>query len=144
MWSTEYSGETTATADQIFRLFESVDTWHTWNAGVERMELDGAFAAGTTGTMFVPDQDPLTFRLVWVEESRGFEDETEIPDAGVIVRVRHWLEPLGQGGTRITYRCVIDSPGGDKLGRNIGPAITSDFPDVIAALASHAEALDRA
>src|SRR5260370_36201306 len=52
--------------------------------------------------MFMPGQDPLAFRLIWVTEGKGFEDETEIPDACVIVRVRHSLKKLSHGGTRIT------------------------------------------
>lgn len=55
------------------------------------------------------------------------------------VRVRHSLAPI-DGGTRITYRCVIDGPAADELGHQIGPAITGDFPEVMAALANCAQA----
>jgi len=57
--------------------------------------------------MFMPGQDPLAFRLIWVTEGKGFEDETEIPDACVIVRVRHSLKKLSLGGTRITYALMF-------------------------------------
>ncbi len=140
VWTNEHTGATTASADQVFGLFQDVATWPQWNAGVERMEMDGPFIAGTTGTMMVPGQDPLAFRLVWVEDGHGFEDETELQEAAVTVRVRHLLEPLPRGGTRITYRCVIDGPAVDQVGPSLGAAITSDFPDVIAALAALAEA----
>jgi Polyketide cyclase / dehydrase and lipid transport len=138
VWTSEHTGETAASADRVFDLFKDVATWAEWNAGVERMELNGPFTAGTTGTMTGPGQDPLGFRLVWVDENQGFEDETEIPDAGVVVRVRHSLEPLPQGGTKITYRCVIEGPIADEIGPSLGSAITSDFPEVIAALATRA------
>src|SRR2546422_8128367 len=142
MWSYEHSVETSAGATTVFAIFEDVGTWAEWNTGVERMELNGRFAAGTTGTMFMPGQDPLAFRLIWVTEGQWFEDETEIADAGVIVRVRHSLEILSQGGTRITCAANIDGPAADAVGPSIGPAITADFPQVMKALAERAEAAE--
>jgi hypothetical protein len=140
MWTYDYSAESTARPDRIFDLFRDVTTWPHWNPGVEWMELDGPFAAGTTGTMKVPGQDPLRMPLVWVEDDLGFEDETEIPDAGVVVRVRHALKDVGEGLTRITYEVTIDGPAAGDLGPTIGPEITADFPAVVAALISQAEA----
>ncbi len=137
MWSKEYSAESTASAEALFAILADVAGWPQWNAGVERVELNGPFAAGTTATMVLPDQTALPFRLAWVEAGRGFEDETEVPDAGVLVRVAHLLEPVDGGGTRITYRCTVEGP--DEVGAEIGPAVSADFPDVIAALAARAE-----
>ena len=142
MWTYEHSIETSASATRIFAMFEDVGSWPEWNPGVERMELNGPFAAGTTGTMFMPGQDPLAFRLIWVAQGQGFEDETEIPDAGIVVRVRHSLEQLEDGGSRITYAAKIDGPAADAVGPGIGPAISADFPQVMTALAMRAEAAE--
>jgi Polyketide cyclase / dehydrase and lipid transport len=136
MWTKEYRAETTASAGALFAILADVASWPEWNAGVARVELNGPFAAGTTATMVLPDQTALPFRLAWVEPDRGFEDETEVP--GALVRVSHLLEPLDSGGTRITYRCTVEGPD-DKVGAEIGPAVSADFPDVIAALAARAE-----
>jgi Polyketide cyclase / dehydrase and lipid transport len=140
MWTYDYSAETTADPDAIYDLFRDVTSWPRWNSGVEAMELDGPFAAGTTGTMKVPGQDPLRMRLVSVEDGTGFEDETVIPGAGVVVRVRHAITALNHGRTRIDYGVAIDGPAADALGPVIGPEITADFPDVVAALIVEAEA----
>lgn len=144
MWTYEHSIETAASAETIFEILRDVSYWSEWNPGVERIDLDGPFATGTSGVMVMPDQGSLSFRLAWVGEGRGFEDETEIPEAGVIVRVRHSLEPLVAGGTRITYRATVEGPAADALGPEIGPAVTADFPEVMAALAVRAEALTTA
>ena len=140
MWTYEHSFETRAGAETIFDILRDVSRWPEWNAGVERIELDGRFETGTKGVMVLPDQGSLSFRLASVVEGLGFEDETEIPGAGVVVRVRHWLEPLPGGGTRITYRATVEGPAASTVGPEIGPAVTADFPEVMAALAARAEA----
>ena len=33
--------------------------WKTWNAGIEHIDIDGPFAAGTWFTMKPPGEDPL-------------------------------------------------------------------------------------
>jgi len=137
MWSKDYTADSTASPHALFAVLRDAAAWPEWNDGVERIEIDGPFSAGTTATMVLPDQTELTFRLAWVEPDRGFEDETHVPEAGVIVRVGHLLEPHGNGGTRITYRCVVEGP--DEVGAEVGPAVSADFPDVIAALAARAE-----
>jgi hypothetical protein len=144
MWTYEHNIETAARAETIFDILRDVNRWSEWNAGVERIELDGPFATGTSGVMVIPDQGSLPFRLAWVGDGRGFEDETEIPDAGVIVRVRHSLEPLAGGGTRITYRATVEGPAAGPLGEEIGKAVTADFPAVMAALAGRAEGVPTA
>jgi hypothetical protein len=138
MWSYEHSLETDAGAETIFEILRDVSRWPEWNPGVERIDLDGPFATGTSGVMVIPDQGSLSFRLAWVGDGRGFEDETEIPGAGVVVRVRHSLEPLAGGGTRITYRATVEGPAADALGPEIGPGVTADFPEVMAGLAARA------
>jgi len=144
MWSCEHNIETAAQAETIFDILRDVSRWSEWNAGVERIELDGPFATGTSGVMVIPDQGSLSFRLAWVGEGRGFEDETEIPGTGVVVRVRHSLEPLAGGGSRITYRAIVEGPVSGPLGPEIGRAVTADFPAVMAALAGRAEAVPTA
>ena len=139
MWTNETSRETMASPQAVFGLFEDVARWPEWNAGVERIDLDGPFVAGTSGIMTMPGGDRLSLRLVWVAEDQGFEDETPIPDAGVTVRVRHTLKPLPGGGTRITYAATVDGPGAEAAGPEIGPAVTADFPEVLASLVALAE-----
>jgi hypothetical protein len=140
MWTRAFAVETTAPAAAIFALYRDVATWPAWDAGLERMLLDGPFASGTTGSMLLLDQDPLATRLLSVEDGRGFEDETRIPGTDLVVRVRHTLDPLPHGGTRVTHSLSIDGPDADTLGPSVGEAITADFPRSLAALVALAEA----
>lgn len=139
MWTVEHSIVTNASPAAISRLFADVATWPEWNKGIEWVTLDGPFAAGTHGQMKVPGQEPFAFRLLAVGPD-GFEDETPIPDAGVVVRVRHAIE-TSAGRTRVAYGVTIDGPQADALGPVLGPEITADFPAVLEALVARAEAL---
>lgn len=49
-------------------------------------------------------------------------------------RTIHRVEPLDDGGARVLYRTEIEGP--TELAEQIGPAITGDFPDMVAALIS--------
>jgi uncharacterized protein YndB with AHSA1/START domain len=136
MWVREYTGQSSASPERLFDVLADAAAWSEWNPGVAGIDMDGPFEAGTTATMRLSDDTVLPFRLVWVEAGRGFEDETPVPDAGVVVRVLHELTPL-ENGTRITYRCIAEGP--EQAVAEVGAAVSADFPDVIAALAARAE-----
>ncbi|MGN8027590.1 SRPBCC family protein [Microbacterium sp. 22242] len=138
MWSKDVTGECAAAPADVFAVLAEPRAWPEWNDGVADIRMDGPFQAGTSAVMVLPDGTELPFRLAWVEADRGFEDVTAVPDAGVVVRVRHELEPQGTG-TRITYRCAVDGP--DEAAREVGTVVSADFGEVIAALGARAEAL---
>jgi hypothetical protein len=139
MWTAEYRIEINAAPDVINGLFADTARWPEWNAGTEWVELDGPFAAGTTARMKMPGEQSLTFRLLSVGPD-GFEDETPIAEAGIVVRVRHTIEALDDRRSQVAYRATVEGPNADQLGPEIGTQVTADFPDVLAALKSRAEA----
>jgi hypothetical protein len=132
-WRTEHSIETTASPEAIWTIFRDVPRWKDWNAGIEQIELEGPFAEGTWFTMKPTGQDTLRSQLVKVRENERFVDETRV--AGLVVRVAHGIERLGARRTRVTYAIDVAGPGASE----VGPAIASDFPDVLAALAKLAD-----
>ena len=133
MWTHEETIETSAPPARVWPFFADVARWKDWNAGIERIEIHGPFAAGTTFTMQPPGQEALTSTLLEVTANRSFSDETVVDETWVIVH--HRLIPLGSGGTRIIYSTEISGPEAAM----IGPMVTSDFPDVLAALKRLAE-----
>lgn len=132
-WSTEFSIDTSASPEAIWSLFRDVASWRSWNAGIESIALEGPFAAGTTFTMKPPGQDAMRSRLTEVRENECFVDETTVDE--LTIRVAHRIERKGNGA-RVTYAVNAEGPGAEE----IGPAVASDFPDVLAALARKAEA----
>jgi hypothetical protein len=116
VWSVEHSVETSARAEAVWRLWADVEGWPEWNAGVERIELRGPFAVGSTILMTPPGDDPVELRITEADE------------------------PVEDERSRITYRMEIMGPAAESVGPEIGPAISGDFPEVLAALAARAEA----
>jgi uncharacterized protein YndB with AHSA1/START domain len=133
MWSATASITTTASPQAVWRLFEDVAGWPTWNAGIERIELFGRFATGSTFSMQPPGMEAFTSTLIDVRANVGFTDETVIDGTRFVVS--HELAPLPEGGTRITYATQVTGPAAGEL----GPVVTADFPDVLAALKARAE-----
>lgn len=133
-WHAEHSLETDAPPAAIWSLMSDVDSWPSWNRGVEQIALDGPFETGTWFTMTLPGEQTLRTQLIDVVPLRGFTDQTLVDELDVTVA--HLLEPCAGGRTRIVYRISARGPNADE----IGPAIASDFPEVLTALAAAAQA----
>jgi uncharacterized protein YndB with AHSA1/START domain len=137
MWASEHSIETTAAPEAIWRLWSDVARWPEWNADLARSELSGPFAVGSVITMTSHGQEPITLRIAEAVPPERFVDEADLGE--VVVRTTHRVERLGGGRCRVVYRMEITGPAADTLGPRIGPEISADFPQVLAALVEHAE-----
>ena len=133
MWTASTSIDTTASPQALWRLFKDVAGWTKWNAGIERIALHGAFATGSTFDMRPPGMEAFTSKLHDVRPNAGFVDETVLD--GTRFLVSHELQPLPSGGTRVTYSIRVEGPEAATL----GPLVTADFPEVLAALKALAE-----
>ena len=137
MWAVEHSVETSASAQGVWQIWANVERWPEWNAGVERIELRGAFAVGSTILMTPPGDKTVELRITEAVEPELFVDEADGGD--FVVRTTHRVEAVGGDGSRITYRMEITGPAAETVGPEIGPEISGDFPEVLAALAARAE-----
>lgn len=136
MWTYEYEHITTASAQRIFNLWSDVANWPTWNADVVQSQLHGEFAQG--GQIEMTTQDGIVqLHLVDVRQNERFVDEAEVE--GLVIRTTHRLQATNDGRTRIIYHMEITGTNAEQLGHQIGPAISADYPQTIAALARHAE-----
>lgn len=134
-WRSEYAIETSAAAETIWGIFRDVPGWKDWNAGIEQIEIEGPFAAGTWFTMKPPGEEALRSQLIEVRENVCFIDETRVGDLTILVA--HRIEPLGPARTRIVY--AVDAQG--PQASEIGPAVSADFPEVLASLSKLAEGM---
>ncbi|HKC48176.1 MAG TPA: SRPBCC family protein [Gemmatimonadales bacterium] len=136
-WQHSVEHQSTASPETLWRYFADVPGWPRWNAGIERITIDGPFAAGTEFLMTPPGMDTLRSRLVDVRENERFVDETRLGD--IVVRVEHRLERMAGEGTRIVYAITVLGPDAAEVGQ----AISADFPDVMQTLARLAESETR-
>jgi len=137
MWEYEHSVETTAAPEALWQHWSDMATWPQWNGGIETIDVEGPFAVGTTFTMTPPRDEAIRMRLVEIKPGASFTDEMDAGD--FVVRTQHRLEPTATGLTRIVYRTEITGEAADHIGPELGPQITADFPDVLAALVKLAE-----
>ena len=137
MWVNEQSIETSAAPAAIWRLWADVDGWPEWNGDIERIELIGPFARGGEIVMTPIGDEPVRLRITEAREPERFVDEAE--GGGIVVRTLHEVERLGEDRARVTYRMEITGPAVDTLGAQIGPEISGDFPQTLAALVALAE-----
>jgi hypothetical protein len=137
MWAAEHSIETAATPEEIWRQWSDVAGWPEWNGDIERIALAGPFAAGSRITMTPTGQEPVELRIAEAVEPERFVDEADLGE--IVVRTTHLVERLDERRARVTYRMEITGPAADTVGPQIGPEISGDFPQVLAALAERAE-----
>ncbi|WP_314224058.1 SRPBCC family protein [Streptomyces zaehneri] len=137
MWEYEHSIETGATPEAIWRLWADVPNWGIWNAEIERIEIDGPFAEGAQITMTPPGDDAIVLRVAEAVEGERFVDEARFGD--LLPRTAHRIDRIDGGRVRVVYRMEITGAGADEAGPQIGPAITADWPDTMAALAGLAQ-----
>jgi uncharacterized protein YndB with AHSA1/START domain len=137
MWATEHSIETAAAPEAVWRLWANVDGWPAWNGDIERIELHGPFALGGRIVMTAAGGDPVELQIREAVEPELFVDEADFGE--IVVRTAHHVERLEAGRSRITYRMEISGPAADDLGPQLGPEISGDFPEVLAALVARAE-----
>lgn len=137
MWEYEHSVETTAAPTAIWRHWSDIEAWPEWNEGIEKIEVDGPFAVGTRFTMTPPGDDPIEMRLVEITPGEQFIDEMDAGD--FVVRTVHRVTPTAGDRALVLYRTEITGPAADQVGPQLGPAITADFPQVVAALVARAE-----
>ena len=133
MWTDTTSIITTASPQALWRLFEDVAGWTSWNAGIERIALNGPFATGSTFDMKPPGMEAFRSTLHDVRPPETFVDETVLGDTRFLVS--HELHALPSGGTRVVYAIRVEGPEAATL----GPLVTADFPEVLAALKALAE-----
>ena len=137
MWVHEHVAETAVGPAAVWRVLSDLDRWDTWDTSMEWVRLQGSFRVGSQVLMKPKGQDPITSVIVEAVENEVYADETDMGD--VRLRFSHTLEPLSSGGTRVVHRLEISGPAADRIGPELGPAITEDFPEAMDALLARAE-----
>jgi uncharacterized protein YndB with AHSA1/START domain len=137
MWVNEHAVETSAAPEQIWRLWADVAGWAEWNGDIEQIELRGPFAAGSTIVMTPIGDEPIELRIAEAVEPELFVDEADMGE--IVIRTTHRVRRIDSDRVRVIYRMEITGPAAETLGPQVGPEISGDFPQTLAALVARAE-----
>jgi hypothetical protein len=132
------SRQTRASAEAIWRLWSDPPTWHEWNPNVERMEMNGPFANGTTGVMHTPAGQHHQVQLSQIQPGRSFDLETSV------IPLTHFtfhceVMPSGSGST-ISQSLAMSGPLAIVFAPMAGERIAASFEPLLNGLAEKAEA----
>jgi hypothetical protein len=141
MWQTEYTAESQAGPDAVWRLMADVTSWPRWNKAVEQVELDGPFEAGTPGRLTPPGQEPLPFRVVEATPGEGYVSETDIAETVTLRAENSIVSPPDGAGCQVVLRVCLVGPAADYFGQSFGPAIAAGLPKTGAALVAESQSV---
>lgn len=137
MWTTNYEKTTAASPSAVWGALEKLHSGAPLGPNSDAFELHGPFAVGTTLTITPQGQEPMQSTIVALVPDTTYADRTVFGD--LELTFRHDLTPSADGGTVVKHTLVIDGPGSDEIGPNLGPQISGDFPVAMAELLSAAE-----
>jgi hypothetical protein len=85
MLSVKHTVETTASPAVIWKIWEDVSNWKTWDADLEFSTIDGPFAEGTTGSMKHGGSPVVQTILTKVVPLKSFVQVAKLPLARIIM-----------------------------------------------------------
>ena len=140
-WECEQSAVTEARRSIVWAYWSDLSNHAKMEPGVEKIELDGPFATGTTGrTISTEFQQEWT--LTDVVEERRFGITGITPDGSGTLSFS-WDFEDAEDGTRITYRIRADGPQVDDH-LSVFHHMESSAPKALAQLASDLDQLAQA
>lgn len=137
MWTTSHEATTTATPAAVWAALAALHSGTPLGPGSDAFELHGPLAVGTTLTVTPQSQEPMRSLIVECEPGRVYADQTVFGD--LTLTFRHRLSPQVDGGTQITHTLEIAGTDADRVGPELGPQISGDFPVAMAELVAAAE-----
>jgi len=133
----EASRETSASPDEVWRVWSDVNTWPEWNPDMKESRLDGPLRQGTTGTINTRSGGKHDVVVTMVDQGRAFELESSaMPMTRMAIRAS--ITPLASG-TRITQAFEPRGLLAPVVGPLMSGAILGTFEKVLAGLASKVE-----
>jgi len=133
------SVETSASPEQVWKVWSDMSTWGSWNPNVSTMSWNGGFASGSSGVMNTRAGQHHQMQLVDVVPGRSFALLTTVVP-GTRFRFNCRILP-GASGARARVEQTVEVGGllGPALGGMLGPQVSKDFPTLLEKLARQAE-----
>ena len=126
-----------APAEAIFRLYEDVENWHTWDPDTKSATLDGPFEVGSRGRLTPTKGNTVPMVLTQVVPGRCFTVESKIPLFRMVFE--HELHPQ-PGATEVVHRVTFSGLLSMVLGPMLSKQLNAGLPVTLGRLKSLAEA----
>jgi uncharacterized protein YndB with AHSA1/START domain len=140
MWRSEFSVETAASPEAVWRILSDVAAWPSWNPGYTAASLDGPLVTGSTGSVTLANGWERQMVVYEVEPGTFFAYGGDIP--GGRQRFLQRVERLGAGRTRVTLGHTIAGMTWPLFGLLFGRTIRAYLPKALSQSVAKAEALD--
>src|SRR5487761_129599 len=133
------SVETTASPEQIWKVWSDMSTWGDWNPNVSTMDWTGGFVQGSQGIMNTKAGQHHKMTLAEIQAARFFALETTVVPL-TRFRFNCRVEPGAAGKTKISQTVEGKGPLGPVVQGMMGPQVSKEFSTLLANLARKAEA----
>lgn len=125
-----------ASPETVFRIYEDVQNWHTWDPDTKQASLDGPFRVGSRGRLTPPKGMAVPMLLTRVEPGKCFTVESKIPLFRMLFE--HELVPLG-GKTEVIHRVTFAGLLSVVLGPMLSKQLNAGLPITLRNLKALAE-----
>jgi hypothetical protein len=128
-WQIEFTVDTDLGPTAIWGALRDIETGVVPMGSGDLRETTGPFEVGTVLRSTPVGIDTLESTITELEPGRLLAIRTNFN--GLVLLLRHVLDPLDGAGTRITRRLEISGPAADRQGPVAGPRISADYPQAL-------------
>jgi len=132
----EHSLLVLSSAERVFKIYEDVASWHTWDPDTKRAHLDGPFAVGSRGSLTPTKGNTVPMLLTEVTPGVCFTVESRIPLFRMLFE--HELSPQ-EKGVKVTHRVMFSGALSFLIGRILVKQLNQSLPVTLANLKRLAE-----
>lgn len=126
-----------ATPNVLFRIYEDVANWHTWDPDTKRAFLNGPLKLGSKGKLTSTKGNTVPMKVTEFTRDRSFTVESKIPLFRMFFERE--LNPTTVG-TEVVHRVTLSGPLLFILGRMVFRQLNTGLPVILRNLKQLAEA----
>jgi hypothetical protein len=117
-----------STAKEIFKSYENVADWPTWDPDCKKAELSGPFKSGATGIIYPKGGPKSKLYFTDVKPDKSFEVECKLPLC--VMKFKHELTE-SNGQTQVLHRVTFEGLLSPIFGRLIGSSLKKSLPHAL-------------
>ena len=137
LWQNEFTTETPLAPSTVWAVLVDLETGVIPLASGDGRALDGPFVVGGTITATPAGLSPLRSVILELHPEQAFATRTSFN--GLVLTLRHTLQPTPGGGTHLTRQLQITGEDAEDQGHVAGPRISEDYPDALAEIITTAQ-----